>query len=75
MRGVESFESASRFCTAFDELSDYLKVRRRREHPPSLSERRQAFAERWRALIVELCVAVVEGVVILTIAATSSSET
>lgn len=27
MRGFGSFESASRFCTAFDELNDYLMMR------------------------------------------------
>jgi transposase-like protein len=54
MRGFGSFEAASRFCTAFDELSDYLRVRRRGERPPSLSAQRSAFAERWQALIVEL---------------------
>ena len=57
MRGFGSFESASGFCTAFDELSDYLRMRRRGERPPSLSDQRRAFAERWRALIVELSAA------------------
>jgi putative transposase len=50
MRGFGSFESASRFCTAFDELHDYLRPRRRGEAPPSLSAQRQLFAERWRVL-------------------------
>ena len=57
MRGFGSFESASGFGTAFDELSDYLRMRRRGERPPSLSDHRRAFAERWRALILELSAA------------------
>ena len=31
MRGFGSFESASRFCTAFDELRQYFRVRSRGE--------------------------------------------
>ena len=54
MRGFGSFESASRFCTAFDELNDHLRIRRRGERTPSLSTQRRQFAERWEALIVEL---------------------
>ena len=57
MRGFGSFESASQFCTAFDELSDYLKVRRRGERPPSLSDQRRLFAARWQALLVDLAAA------------------
>ena len=57
MRGFGSFESTSGFGTAFDELSDYLRMRRRGERPPSLSDHRRAFAERWRALILELSAA------------------
>ena len=52
--GFGSFESASRFCTAFDELNDYLRMRRRGERGPSLSAQRRLFAERWQMLIVEL---------------------
>jgi transposase-like protein len=57
MREFGSFESASQFCTAFDELNDYFQVRCRGERPPSLSDQRRLFAERWRALMVELAAA------------------
>ncbi len=54
MRGFGSFASASGFCTAFDELNDYLMTRRRGQRRPSLSDQRRLFTERWQALIVEL---------------------
>ena len=57
MRGFGNVASASAFCAAFDELSDYFRVRRRGERPPSLSAQRRLFTERWRALIVELAAA------------------
>lgn len=57
MRGFGNFASASSSCTAFDELNDYLKVRRRGEQRPSLSDQRRLFADRWQALIVDLGVA------------------
>ena len=40
MLGFGSFESASRFCTAFDELRQYFRVRRRGEGHVSLAEQR-----------------------------------
>ena len=57
MLGFGSFESASRFCAAFDELQQYLRVRRRGEAHVSLAEQRRLFTTRWRSLISELAVA------------------
>ena len=51
MLGFGSFESASRFCTAFDEVRHYLRVRRRGEGHLSLAEQRRVFIARWRSLI------------------------
>ena len=57
MLGFGSFESASRFCVAFDELRQYFRVRRRGEGHVSLAEQRRLFLTRWRSLILELAVA------------------
>ncbi len=57
MRGFGNFASASGFCTAFDELNNYLMMRRRGERRPSLSDQRQLFTERWQALIGALAAA------------------
>ena len=51
MLGFGNFESASRFCTAFDELRQYFRVRRRGEAHVSLGEQRRLFLARWRSLI------------------------
>ena len=54
MIGFRNFESASRFCTAFDELRNYLRVRPAHgKHVPA-SHRRELFAGRWSALMTEL---------------------
>ena len=55
--GFGSFESASRFCAAFDELRQYLRVCRRGDAHVSLAEQRRLFLTRWRALMGELAVA------------------
>ena len=55
--GFGSFESASRFCAAFDELRQYFRVRRRGECHVSLAEQRRLFLTRWRSLIAELAAA------------------
>ena len=55
--GFGSFESASRFCAAFDELRQYFRVRRRGEGYVSLAEQRRLFLARWDLLIAELAVA------------------
>ena len=53
MRGFGSFASAARFCSAFDALRHYFRVRQRRgEHVP-LAEQRRLFVPRWRSLIAE----------------------
>jgi transposase-like protein len=57
MLGFGSFESASRFCTAFDELRQYFRVRRRGEAHVSLAEQRRLFLTRWRSLIGEFTAA------------------
>ena len=43
MLGFGSFESAARFCSAFDELRQYLRVRRRGEDHVPLAEQRRLF--------------------------------
>ena len=57
MLGFGNFESASRFCTAFDELRQYFRVRRRGGPNVSLAEQRRLFLTRWRSLIVEAAAA------------------
>ena len=57
MLGFGSFESASRFCVAFDEMRQYFRVRRRGEGHVSLADQRRLFLTRWRSLISELAVA------------------
>lgn len=54
MRGFGTFESAARFCCAFDELRKYFRQRRVMGEAISLSERRQAFLKRLVALQVLL---------------------
>jgi len=54
MLGFAKFESASRFCTAFDELRNYLRVRSAgSEHVPA-DARRKIFTDRWSTLMTEL---------------------
>ncbi len=52
-----SFESASRFCAAFDELQQYFRVRRRGEGHVSLSEQRRLFLTRLSSPILVLAAA------------------
>ncbi|MCH7970405.1 MAG: IS6 family transposase [Chloroflexi bacterium] len=54
MLGFAKFESASRFCNAFDELRNYLKVRGTDGEQNSASIRRGIFAKRWSTLMTEL---------------------
>jgi len=50
----KQFESASRFCTAFDELRNYLGVRAGgAEHVPA-NTRKKIFTDRWSTLMTEL---------------------
>ena len=54
MLGFAKFESASRFCTAFDELRNYLRVQTTgSEHVPA-DVRRKISTERWSTLMTEL---------------------
>ena len=50
MRGFGSFESARRFCSAFDEQRDYFRYRDRHNQNVSMSEQRQMFRQRFGAL-------------------------
>ena len=54
MRGFGSFASASRFCSAFDELRQYFRWRRGRGDRMPLAEQRRLFASRWRSLLSEM---------------------
>ena len=47
MLGFGNFESASRFCTAFDEVHNYF----RNDNAPTSLARRELFMFRWRELI------------------------
>jgi transposase-like protein len=54
MLGFKRFESASRFCTAFDELRNYLRVRSAgNEHVPA-DVRKKIFIDKWSTLMNEL---------------------
>ena len=57
MLGFGSFESAARFCSAFDEPRQYFRVRRRGQGRVTLAEQRRLFLARWRSLIAELAAA------------------
>jgi putative transposase len=50
MHGFRNFDSAARFCCAFDELRNYLRPRCTLRKPPTLSERRRVFLDRLTAL-------------------------
>ena len=50
MHGFGSFDSAARFCSAFDELRNYLRPRSAMGETASLSEQRRAFLDRLAAL-------------------------
>lgn len=50
MRGFGNFESAARFCCAFDELRNYLRPRCTMGEVVSLLEQRRAFLQRLAAL-------------------------
>ena len=54
MLGFGNFESAARFCTAFDEVHNYFRI----DQPPaSLAARRDVFMSRWRELIRDVSAA------------------
>ncbi len=54
MLGFAKFESASRFCTAFDELRNYLRVRVIDGEYVPADVRRKIFTDKWTTLIAEL---------------------
>jgi transposase-like protein len=54
MLGFGTFESASRFCSAFDELRHYLRFTGPNHKGITAPERRTVFSARWSALIAEL---------------------
>ena len=54
MLGFANFESASRFCTAFDELRNYLRVRATDGEQLTASIRRKTFTDKWSTLMTEL---------------------
>ena len=51
MRGFGRFEAAARFCTAHDELRDYLQPQRAPGEAVSLAQRRRLFRDRWSTLV------------------------
>jgi putative transposase len=54
MLGFGRFESASRFCTAFDELRNYLRVTDSTHDGITAAEKRTVFSARWSTLMAEL---------------------
>ncbi len=54
MLGFGSFESASRFCSAFDELRNYLRITGSNHNRVTAEEKRTVFSARWSTLIAEL---------------------
>lgn len=50
MRGFGNFNSACRFCGAFDEQRDYFRYRTKPKETVPLAEQRQMFQERFGAL-------------------------
>ncbi len=45
--GFGSFDAVARFCTAHDELRDYLRSRTRFNEAVSLADQRRLFQGRW----------------------------
>jgi transposase-like protein len=54
MLGFGQMASAARFCSAFEELRQYLRIRPRPGEQVSLSERRRVFGPRWQDLMMEV---------------------
>ena len=50
MRGFGTFESAARFCRAFDELRQFEGYRRAQSETGTLAQRRQQFQDGTAAL-------------------------
>jgi hypothetical protein len=54
MRGFRTRDGAARFCCVFDELRNDLRPRRVMGEALSLLEQRQAFLQRFTALLAEI---------------------
>ena len=54
MLGFGRFESAARFCAAFDELRQDFRLRRRGGPHVPLPDQRRLFLARWHGLITEM---------------------
>jgi transposase-like protein len=54
MLGFGNFESASRFCRAFDELRNYFRIRMTGGEAMSALDRRRTFKRRWSTLMAAL---------------------
>jgi len=54
MLGFKNFESAGRFCTAFNELRNYLRIESDSNDPGSAVVDRTQFIARWNTLVNEL---------------------
>ena len=54
MLGFGRFESAARFCSAFDERRHSFRARQRRGHSVPLAEQRWIFVTRWRSLMAKM---------------------
>jgi len=57
LRGVGSFASVARCCTAFAEQRQYRRAQSRADERISLAERRQRFQDRWAAVLAEMVAA------------------
>jgi putative transposase len=54
MLGFGTFESASWFCSAFDELRNYLRFSGPNHNGITAAEKRTVFTARWSTLMTEL---------------------
>ena len=54
MLGLKQFESASRFCNAFDELRNYLRVQSAGKEHVQADTRRKIFTSKWSTLMTDL---------------------
>ncbi len=57
MLGFGRFESAARFCSAFDELRQYFRIRCRGGAHVPLPDQRRLVVARWQALVSEMAAA------------------
>ena len=57
LRGFGTFDSAARFCSAFEEQRQYFRAQARSGEPVPLAERRRRFQDRWATLMAALAAA------------------